>query len=111
MEWQDFAAEISECEFSEIVNNSHEVVVVHFYAEWCMPCLMMSPIIEELAQNMKKVNFNKINIEDNKDLAKKFKISCIPCIIIFKKGCEVNRLTGVQTSDLIQEKIMELLNE
>ena len=55
MENNESAMEISDQEFNEIIKNGHKLVVVDFFAEWCMPCLMLSPVIEELAEEMKEV--------------------------------------------------------
>ena len=101
----DSAMEITEQEFSEIINNSHKVVVVDFFAEWCMPCLMLSPVVEDLAESMKEVKFTKINIDDNEMLARKYRISSIPCLIVFKGGEEVDRIVGNQTQEVIEEKV------
>jgi len=101
----DSEMEITNKEFNEIINNSHKLVVVDFFAEWCMPCLMMSPVIDELTDNLKEVKFTKINIDDNQELASKYKVSSIPCLIVFKDGEEIDRIIGAQESDIIQEKI------
>ena len=101
--------EISDQEFNEIVKNGHKLVVVDFFAEWCMPCLMLSPVIEELAEEMKEVKFVKINVDDNKELAGKYQVSSIPCLILFKDGKEVERLIGNQTQEEIENKINENL--
>ena len=92
----DSEVELTEEEFNEIISNGHKLVVVDFFAEWCMPCVMMSPIIEELAESitMKEVKFVKINTDDNPHLSQKYKISSIPCLVIFKKGKEVGRIVG-----------------
>ncbi len=105
------AIEVSKDEFDEIINNSHKLVVVDFYAEWCFPCIMLSPVIEELAESksMKEVKFTKINIDDNEELSRKYNILSIPCLIVFKKGKEVGRITGAQTTEVIEEKIKKLL--
>ena len=105
----DSAMEITDQEFSEVINNSHKLVVVDFFADWCMPCLMLAPIVEELADNMKDVKFAKINIDDNRELASKYEVRSIPCLIIFKDGKEVDRIIGSQTSEDIEEKIRGLL--
>ena len=103
------AMEITNQEFDEVINNSHKLVVVDFFADWCMPCLMLSPIIEELADNMKEVKFVKINKEDNQELTEKFGVKSIPCLIIFKDGKEVDRIVGSKTGEEIEDKIKELL--
>ena len=107
----DSEAEITEEEFNEIINNSHKVVVVDFFAEWCMPCLMLAPIIDELAEqeNLKEVKFTKVNVDDNQELAQKYNVSSIPCLIIFKEGKEVDRIIGTQSGEIIEEKIKSYL--
>tara|TARA_Y100000310_G_C20607740_1_gene776398 strand:- start:115 stop:447 length:333 start_codon:yes stop_codon:yes gene_type:complete len=97
--------DVTDEEFSEIVNNSHKVVVVDFYAEWCMPCLMISPIIDELSESMKEVKFVKMNLDENQALAQRLNVSSIPCIIIFKEGKEVDRIIGAQPAEVIEDKI------
>ncbi|MDD5192180.1 MAG: thioredoxin [Candidatus Nanoarchaeia archaeon] len=105
------AMEVTKDEFEEIINNSHKLVVVDFYAEWCMPCVMLSPVIEELAESksMKEVKFTKINVDDNEEISRKYGISGIPCLVIFKKGKEVSRIVGNQTAEVIEEKIKKFL--
>jgi len=97
--------EITEEEFNHIINNSHKLVVVDFFAEWCMPCLMMTPILEDLAEEMKEVKFVKINKEDNEELALKLKISSIPCLVVFKDGKETDRIIGSHSAEVIKSKI------
>ncbi len=105
----DSAMEVTNEDFKSIINNSHKLVVVDFFAEWCMPCLMVSPIIEELAEEMKEVKFVKINSDDNQDLSKEYNISSIPCLIIFKEGKEVDRILGAQPKENIEKKIKSWL--
>ncbi|MBR9705715.1 thioredoxin [Candidatus Pacearchaeota archaeon] len=107
----DWAMEITNTEFQDIVKNGHKLVVVEFFAEWCMPCLMMEPVMEDLAASecMKDVKFVKINIDDNPTLANKCKVTSIPCLVIFEEGEEVDRVVGSQTYDVIEEKIKKFL--
>jgi len=107
----DSETELSEEEFNEIINNSHKIVVVDFFADWCMPCLMLSPIIDELAESedMKEVKFTKLNVDENQKLAKKYNVSSIPNLIIFKEGKEVDRMIGAQIGEDIEEKIKSFL--
>jgi thioredoxin 1 len=95
--------ELSEREFNEKISNS--LVVVDFFADWCMPCVMMAPIFEDLATRMKNVKFAKVNVDENQSLSQKFKVMSIPCIIVFKDGKEVDRMIGTQTADILEEKI------
>lgn len=105
----DPETEVTIEEFNEIINNSHKLVLVDFFAEWCMPCLMLAPVIEELADKIKDVKFVKLNVDDNQELAKKYGISSIPCLIIFKDGQEVGRMIGNQTGEAIEEKLNSYL--
>lgn len=99
--------EIDGKEFPEIVGN--KLALVDFFAEWCMPCVMMAPVIEELALKLKKVKFAKCNIDDNSELASKFKVMSIPTLIIFKDGKEAERLVGSRPADEIEEKLKKYL--
>ena len=104
------AMEISEQEFEETINNSYKLVVVDFFAEWCMPCLMLSPVIEEFADRMKDVKFVKINIDENESLAEKYKVSSVPTLVIFKEGSEIDRINGNILGEEIEKKINEYLD-
>jgi len=105
----DSETEITEEEFDSIINNSHKLVVVDFFAEWCMPCLMLAPIIDELAEKIKDVKFTKVNMDNNQKLAQKYSISSIPCLVIFKEGEEVDRIIGAHPAENIEEKIRSYL--
>ena len=105
----DSEMEITNQEFNEIINNGHKLVVVDFFAEWCMPCLMLAPIIDELADKIKEVKFVKINVDDNQEISSKYKISSIPCLIVFKDGEETERIIGAQDGETIEGKIREYL--
>lgn len=97
--------ELSEKEFNETLASSKNIVVIDFFAEWCMPCVMMSPVIEEISERFKNVKFAKINIDENSSLASKFKVMSIPTLIIFKNGKEVERMIGSQQAEVIEEKL------
>lgn len=83
-------------------------VVVDFYASWCGPCKMLGPVFEELAEENKGTQFYKVSTEDSPELAEKFAVSSIPCIIMFNDGEEVERMIGFGGKELIQEKIDEM---
>jgi len=83
--------------FEKEVINSEQPVLVDFYAEWCGPCKMMSPIIEEIAEELQgKAKVGKINVDENQDLAMKYEVMSIPTLIIFRSGNEVKRFVGVR---------------
>ncbi len=102
----DKAVDISAGEFEETINNSGKTIaVIDFYAEWCMPCLMVAPILEELAGKFKNIRFARINVDENKELSSRFNIASIPTLIIFKDGKEVERIIGALPEEVLEEKI------
>ncbi|MBS3079022.1 thioredoxin family protein [Candidatus Pacearchaeota archaeon] len=109
MESQESETEVTYEEFNDIIKNN-EHVVVNFFAEWHMPCLMLSPVIEDLAEKLNHVRFISINIEDNAKLKDVHKVSTMPCVIIFKKGNEIARVIGCHAADILEDKVKEVLN-
>jgi thioredoxin 1 len=87
--------------------DSNDLVLVDFFAEWCGPCKLMGPIIEDLAKEYvgKKVLITKVNVDEAKEVAEKFSIMSIPTIILFKNGKVVWQETGVQSKEGLKEKI------
>ncbi|HCC34634.1 MAG TPA: thioredoxin [Ruminococcaceae bacterium] len=84
--------------FETEVLESDIPVVVDFWADWCGPCRMLSPIVEEVAEDLKgKVAVVKINVDEEQDLAQNYKIKSIPTLILFKKGEEAGRLVGLHS--------------
>ena len=93
--------------FNAEVIESDKPVLVDFYADWCGPCKMMAPVIEEIAQEYEgKVKVGKLNVDGNPEISEQFEIMSIPTLIVFKNGQPVNRSTGV----LAKDKIIEILN-
>lgn len=73
--------------FDEEINKKSKTLIVDFWAEWCGPCKLLSPIIEELATELEEqVTFGKVNLDSNQDLAMKFSIRSIPTLLMFKDG-------------------------
>lgn len=70
------------------------VVLVDFYADWCGPCKMVAPIIEELANERSDTKFIKVNVDEHEDIAKEYGIMSIPTMIVFKDGKEVKKNIG-----------------
>jgi thioredoxin 1 len=98
--------EISEGEFNDFISGDGNCVLVDFYAEWCMPCVMMAPVIEELSEKMKgKIKFCKVNVDDNHKIAQKFKVASIPNFVLFKDGQVVDQIIGGVGVDVLEKKL------
>ena len=90
------AVEFTDANFEEMAIKSDQPVMIDFWAEWCGPCKMLTPTIEELANDFAgKVRIGKLNTDDNPDTASEHGISAIPTLMLFKNGTLVERMTGV----------------
>ena len=78
--------------FNELIKNG--TVVIDFFADWCGPCKMLSPVIEEVSGEYTDIEFAKVNVDDNMDLAEKFGIMSIPQVYMFRNGEVVNKFGG-----------------
>lgn len=88
---------LNEKNFEEEVLKSEKPVLIDFWASWCGPCKMMSPVIDAIAEEMgEKVKVCKINIDEEQNLAVKYNVMSIPTFIVIKDGKEVSRSVGVQ---------------
>ena len=104
---------ITESIFDEEIKNFQGVALVDFWAEWCGPCRIQGPIIEELADDFsgnESVKIRKLNIDDAKKTAQEYNIMSIPTIMVFKDGKPVETMIGVQQKDVLKDKINSLLN-
>ena len=102
--------EITDSNFDEEVTQSETPVLIDFWAEWCGPCRMLAPTIEELSVEYDgKFKVGKIDTDNNRDTAMKFGISAIPTLKFFKGGEEVDTLVGMAAKKDIKEKMEALL--
>ncbi len=102
--------ELTDATFDEIVHNSEIPILVDFWAPWCGPCRMLSPIIEEIARDYTdKVKVCKINTDEARDSAVEFGISAIPTVILFKNGQIQKKWVGLTSKKDIFTAINELL--
>ncbi len=99
--------------FDQEVMNHDGVVFVDFYADWCGPCKMTSPIIDELSEDeaYKAVKFVKVNVDENQDLAGKFSVFSIPTFITFKKGEIVSQFSGARDKSGFQGELDKALQD
>lgn len=96
---------ITEDNFEEEVLKSEKTVILDFYADWCMPCKMQSPIIDQIEEERQDLKVGKINIDENQELAEKYGIMSIPTILIMKNGEIANQFVGVTSKDKIIENL------
>lgn len=93
--------------FEEEVIKSEMPVLVDFWAAWCGPCQMLAPTIDELAAELIEVKVCKVNVDENPELASRYKIMTIPSLLVFRNGEVVNRSIGVKSKKEIKEFIEE----
>lgn len=104
--------EINSQNFKREVLDSGKVVLVDFWAPWCVPCKVIAPTVEKIAQEHgDRVKVAKANVDDNPDLATELSIFNIPTLVFFKSGKEHSRLIGVNTKEAIEAKIEKIANE
>ena len=86
---------------------SKGVILVDFFATWCPPCKALTPIIEEVAEEIKEENLTiaKVNIDDAQEIASKHQITAVPTLILFNNGNEIKRLSGMMSKDSLKEFI------
>lgn len=95
--------EIKEEEFERKVLKNKKKVLVDFYAEWCGPCRMLSPVVEEVASETEEVEFYKINVDNAEEVSRKYGVMSIPTLIIFQDGKVVNNSVGLKSKNELKE--------
>lgn len=104
------AKELNAANFDETINNAQKPVLVDFWASWCGPCRMLSPIVEDLADQMADVlDVCKVNVEENQDLAVRFQVMSIPTLMLFKDGKAVHTVVGAVPRDRLVQELAQYL--
>ena len=104
----DLISHLNDTNFKDAVEKDQTPILVDFWAEWCMPCRALAPVIDELANEFKgKVRFAKVNVDECREVPAQFGIRGIPTLILFSGGKKVNELVGNQP----KEKIRSLLGK
>ena len=87
--------------FQELVLNAEKEVLLDFWAPWCGPCRMVSPIVDEIAEERQDILVGKVNVDEEMELAAQFQVMSIPTLVVLKKGQVVNHVVGARPKDAI----------
>ncbi len=88
--------------FDKITNK--KIALIDFWAPWCMPCQMLTPVLEEISEEMPELIIAKVNVDDEPELAIKYGINSIPCLMLFENGKLTNKSLGYMDKDAIVKK-------
>lgn len=94
---------ITQENFEEQVTQSSAPVLLDFWAGWCGPCTMLSPVVEELAQEHPEIFFGKVNVDEVPELAQRYRISAIPTLLLFRDGEPVDMSVGVKSKAELED--------
>ena len=103
--------DIDEANFEDKVLKSGIPVLVDFWAEWCVPCRMVAPVVEELAEEYAgRISFGKVNVDQNPKIASQYGIMSIPTLLLFKEGQPVDHMVGFRPKAQMKESLEDALN-
>ena len=103
--WPTMPIELADVTFSEVIRK-YPLVVVDCWAEWCAPCRMVGPVVEELARDYRgRIVFGKLNVDSNVRTAQQYGIMSIPTLLVFKNGQLANQLVGAMPRDMLEPQI------
>lgn len=108
----EIVLEITDGCFEKEVIRAEKPVIVDFWAPWCAPCRVISPIVEELAVSFgEKVKFMKCNVDENPVIPTKYGIQAIPNLMFFKNGCVAHQIVGVENKSTLEKAIKNLIQK
>ena len=94
---------ITDNNFEDEVLNSDKTVLIDFYADWCGPCKMQSPVVDQIAEERADIKVGKVNVDDNPELAEKYEIMSIPTLLVIKNGAVTKQFVGLTSKSEIEE--------
>lgn len=97
--------EVTSSTFSGEVLESEKIVLIDFYATWCNPCKMLSPTVEQIANEREDIKVVKIDVDENQDIANKYRIYSMPTLVVIADGVEINRAIGVISKEEIENML------
>jgi thioredoxin 1 len=101
---------LSDALFDETVNGSEVPVLVDFWAEWCGPCKMIGPVLEEIAREHDgKITIGKLNVDDNPDTARRYEVMSIPTLMLFHNGSLEKRLVGARSKSQLLAELAQFI--
>ena len=102
---------LTDATFDEVIAGSSEPVLVDFWAEWCGPCKMIAPILDEIAtEQTGKLTVAKLNVDDNPEIARRFDVMSIPTLIVFKDGEAAKRMVGAKGKGQLLEELSDFIS-
>ena len=106
----DSTVTVTDATFDEEISGASEAVVVDFWAEWCGPCKMIAPVLDEIAtEQAGKIKIAKLNVDDNPDIARRYDVMSIPTLIVFQDGQPKKRLVGAKGKGQLLEELSEYI--
>lgn len=96
---------LDENSFNEILNEKDKLIIIDFFAQWCMPCKMLAPILEIVSEKYSEIEFYKVDIDLNEELVTKYEIDSVPTLIFIKNGIVINQEIGVRSEREFDELI------
>ena len=101
---------LSDATFDESIGSADTAVLVDFWAEWCGPCKMIAPVLEEIASEYEgKIRIAKLNVDENLDISRRFEVMSIPTLILFKDGEPAHRIIGAKGKGQLLQELHQFL--
>lgn len=110
MEQKEFVQHLDSNNFDDFLRKN-KVAIVDFWAEWCAPCLILAPIIEDLAKDYPSVGFGKLNSDESQDIASRYGVMSLPTVIFFKDGEPVDEVIGAVPREELELRLKSLLGD